>query len=168
MAAVMIHVIPGFYAKYPKNNVCFCRYVWNINCDYCNTHQDAEVCFLPVCRYHILFLGNVEELLQKLDPFCFTYEQVECLSTLIKCRFSGNIVVTNGQVFNNVQRTVCFFFRQTGEWTKSSASRKRISWGKSVECIYWAPAKSQNQRKQVDQSLQKKMNDFERQNKNRK
>ena len=46
-------------------------------------------CLLPNCRYHILLLINVEELLQKLDPLCFTYQHVVCLYTLFKYRFKG-------------------------------------------------------------------------------
>ena len=49
--------------------------------DYCIAHHDDKTCFLPSCKYHILLQGNVEELLKKLDTFCFTYQHVDCLYT---------------------------------------------------------------------------------------
>ena len=71
-------------------------------------HLDAEMCFLPTCRYHSFLLENVVELLKKLDPFCFRYQHVDCLFTLFKYQFIGDIVVKSGQVINNVQRAVYF------------------------------------------------------------
>ena len=52
--------------------------------EYCIAHHDAKMCFSPNCRYHILLLGNVEELLQKLDSLCFTYQHVDFLYTSCK------------------------------------------------------------------------------------
>ena len=51
---------------------------------YCLDHQQGKMYFLPTCRCHILLLGNVEELLQKLDTLCFTYQNVDCIFTLFK------------------------------------------------------------------------------------
>ena len=48
-------------------------------------------------------LGNVEELLQKLDPMILTYQHVDSLYAHFKYRLSGKIVVKSGQVFDNVQ-----------------------------------------------------------------
>ena len=76
--------------------------------DYCIAHHDDKTCYLPSCNYHILLLGNVEELLKKLDTFCFTYQHVECLYTLFKYRFSGKVFAKSGQIFDNVQRAVDF------------------------------------------------------------
>ena len=38
--------------------------------------------FLSACKYHIILLGNVEEVLRKLDTFCFIYQHVDCLYTI--------------------------------------------------------------------------------------
>ena len=33
--------------------------------------NDGRMSFLPNCRYHIILIGNIEVLLQKLDALCF-------------------------------------------------------------------------------------------------
>ena len=82
--------------------------------------------FLPNRRYNLLFLRNFEELLQKLNPFCFTYQQVDCLSTLFKYRFSGNRFVRSGQVFENVQIAVCFNQRNREMDRMPSIAKRRL------------------------------------------
>ena len=78
--------------------------------------------FLPACKYHIILLGNVEELLKKLDTFCFSYQHVDCLYTL----FSGKVLAKSGQVFNNVQRAVDFNQRSNGVDRMPSIAKKRL------------------------------------------
>ena len=56
--------------------------------------------------------------------------------------------------------------KETEEWTESPASPKGAPWEKSLENIYWAPSKKQNERQPVDQSLQTELNKLERQNMN--
>ena len=82
--------------------------------------------FLPACKYHILLLGNVQELLKKLDTFCFTYQHVDCLYTLFKYRFSGKVLAKSGQVFDNVQRAVDFNQRNKGVNRMPSNAKKRL------------------------------------------
>ena len=101
MAAVMLQRIPSFYTNYSKNslllsaNTCE-KYI--VSKEYCIAHHDGKMCFLPDCRYHILIKGDIKELLQKLDAFCFNYQHLACLYTLLrlKYRFSGKIVVQSG------------------------------------------------------------------------
>ena len=102
---------PQFYTKISEKSlfVSANTYEKYIVCkDYCIAHHDDKTCFLPSCKYHIILLGNVEELLKKLDTFCFTYQHVDCLYTLFKYRFSGKVIAKSGQVFDNVQRAVDF------------------------------------------------------------
>ena len=80
--------------------------------------------FLPTCKYIILH-GNVEELLKKLDTFCFTYQHVDCLYTLFKYRLSGKNVAKSGQVFDKVQRAVDFNQRNKGVDRMPSIAKKR-------------------------------------------
>ena len=82
--------------------------------------------FLPSCKYHILLHGNVEELLKKLDTFCFTYQHVDCLYTLFKYRFSGKVIAKSGQVFDNEQRAVDFNHRNKGVDRMPSIAKKRL------------------------------------------
>ena len=120
---------PQFYAKISEKRlfVSATTYEKYIVCkDYCIARQDDKTCFLPACKYHILLLGNVEELLKKLDTFCFTHQYVDCLYTLIKYRFSGKAIAQSGQAFDNVQRAVDFNHRNNGVDRMPSIAKKRL------------------------------------------
>ena len=80
--------------------------------EFCISHHDAKMCFLPNCRYHFFLLVIVEELLQKLNPMCFTHQQVDCVFTVFKYRFNRTFAIKSGQVFDVVQREI--FFNQIG------------------------------------------------------
>ena len=74
MAAVMLQVILSFYTNYSKNSffISANTYEKYIVCkEYCIARHDDKMCFLPNCRYHIILLGNIKELLQNLYAFCF-------------------------------------------------------------------------------------------------
>ena len=94
--------------------------------DYFIAHHNEKTCFLPSCKYHIVLLGNVQELLKKLDSFCFTYQHVDCLYTLFKYRFSGKVIAKSGQVFDNLQRAVDFNQRNKGVYRMPSIAEKRL------------------------------------------
>ena len=129
MAAIMLQTIPSFYTKLSEKSLFISANIYEkyIVCkDYCVAHHDNKTCFLPSCKYHILLLGNVEELLKKLDSFCFTYQHVDCLYTLFKYRFSEKVVVKSGQVFDNVQRAVDFNQRNKGVDRMPSIAKKRL------------------------------------------
>ena len=129
MAAIMLQAKPSFYAKISEKSffISASTYEKFIVCkDYCIAHHDDKTCFLPSCKYHILLHGNVEELLKKLDTFCFTYQHVDCLYTLFKYRFSGKVIAKSGQVFDNVQRAVDFNHRNKGVDRMPSIAKKRL------------------------------------------
>ena len=129
MAAIMLQLIPSFYTKLSEKSrfISANTYEKYIVCkDYCIAHHDDKTCFLPYCKYHILLLGNVEELLKKLDTFCFTYQHVDCLYTLFKYRFSGKVIAKSGQVFDNAQRAVDFNQRNKGVDRMPSLAKKRL------------------------------------------
>ena len=94
--------------------------------DYCIVHHDDKTSSLPLCKCHITLLGEVEELLHKLDTFCFSYQQVDCLYTLLRNRFNGKINASCGNVFDNVQRAISFNQRNRGMDKKSSIAKKRL------------------------------------------
>ena len=130
MAAVMLQVIPSFIAKFSKNSIfnfvkTFVNYI--VSKDYCIAKHDAKICLSHICRYHNLLLGNFEELLQKLDPLCFTFQHVECLYTLVRYQFSGKLVVKCVQVFDDVQKAVYFNQRNRGVDRMPSIPKKRLS-----------------------------------------
>ena len=129
MAAVMLQVIPGFYTNYSKSSVFFSANTHEnyIVCkEYCIARHDDKVCFLPNCRYHIILIGNIKELVQKLDAFCFNYQHVDCLYTLFKYRFSGKNVLKSGQLFDNLQRAVHFNQQSRGVDRMPSIAKKRL------------------------------------------
>ena len=94
--------------------------------EYCIARHDDEMCFLPNCRYHIILIGNIKELLQKLDAFCSNYQHVDCLYTPIKYRLIGKIVIKSGQVFDNLQRAVHFNQQNRGVERMLSIAKKRL------------------------------------------
>ena len=129
MGAIMLQTIPSFYAKNAEKILLISAttYEKNIVCkDYCIAHHNENTCFLPACKYHIVLLGKVQELLKKLDTFCFTYQHVDCLYTLFKYRFSGKVIAKSGQVFDNVQRAVDFNHRNKGVDRMPSIAKKRL------------------------------------------
>ena len=129
MAAIMLQAKSSFYTKLSEKSLLISANTYEkfLVCkDYCIAHHDDKTCFLPACKYHILLIGNVEELLKKLDTFCFTYQHVDCLYTLFKYRFSGNVIAKSGQVFDNVQRAVDFSQRNKGVDRMPSIAKKRL------------------------------------------
>ena len=69
---------------------------------------------------------QIKELLQKLDAFCFHYQHVDCLKTVLKYRFIGKFVVKSGQVFDNLQRAVHFNQQNRGVDRMPSIAKKRL------------------------------------------
>ena len=129
MTAIMLQVIPSFYTKLSEKSLFISAITYKkyIVCkDYCVAHHNDKTCFLTACRYHIIQLGNVEELLKKFDTFCFTYQHVGCLYTLFKYRFCGKVLAESGQVFDNVQRTVDFNQRNKGVDRVPRNAKKRL------------------------------------------
>ena len=129
MAAIMLQSIPSFYAKISEKSlfISATTYEKYIVCkDYCIAHHNEKTCFLPACKYHVVLLGNVQELLKKLDTFCFTYQHVDCLYTLFKYRFSGKVIAKSGQVIDNVQRAVDFNHRNKGVDRMPSIAKKGL------------------------------------------
>ena len=168
MAAIMLQAKPSFYTKLSEKSLFISANSCEkfIVCkDYCIAHHDVKTCFLPACKYHILLLGNVEELLKKLDTFCFTYQHVDCLYTLIKHRFSGKVIAKSGQVFDNVQRAVDFNHRNKGVDRMPSIAKKRLLRKKYKKHLF-SSFQKQKQRRPVVQSLQKELKKLKRLNSN--
>ena len=129
MAAVILQVIPRFYTNFSKNSLFISANTYEkiIVCKkYCIARHDDKMCFLPNCRYHNILIGNIKELLQKLDAFCFNYQHVDCLYTLFKYRFSGKIVLRSRQICDNVQRAVNFNHQSRGVDRMPNIAKKRL------------------------------------------
>ena len=129
MAAIMLQTIPSFYAKISEKSlfISATTYEKYIVCkDYCIAHHHDKTCSLPACKYHIILLGEIEELLHKSDTFCFTHQHVDCLYTLVKYRFNGKITAKSENVFDNVQRAISFNQRNRGVDKLPSTAKKRL------------------------------------------
>ena len=155
----MSQTITSFYTKLSEKGLfisanTYEKYIVCIN--YCIAHHDNKTCFLPVCKYHIILLGNFEELIKKLDTFCFTYQHVNCLYLLFKYRFSGKILAKIGQVFDNLQLAVDSNHRNKGVDRMLNIEKQRLS-RKISESTYSAPFKRQKQRRPVVKCLQKEL-----------
>ena len=129
MAAVMLQVIHSFHKNFSKNSLFISANTYEkhiVSKEYCIARHDDNMCFLPNSRYHIILIGNINELLEKLDAFCFNYQHVVGLYTLLKYRFSGKIVVKSGQLFDKLQRAVRFNHQQRGVERMPSLAKKRL------------------------------------------
>ena len=166
MVAVMLQVIPSFYTNYSKNRLLITANTYEkfiVSKEYCIACHDGKMCFLPNCRYHIILIGNIKDLLQKLDAFCFNYQHVDCLYTFLctasmaklLSRVHNSLLICRGQFIST---------SKTEEWTECPASRKRDSWGKSTKNIRWAPSERPNRRKLLNQCLQTELNKLKRLN----
>ena len=147
MAAIMLRTMPSFYAKNSEKSlfISATTYEKYIVCkDYCFPHHNEKTCFVPACKYHIVLVGNVQELLKNLDTFCFTYQHVDCLYTTFKYRFSGKVIAKSGQVFDNVQRAVDFNHRNKGVDRMPSIAKKRLLRKKYKKTILQLLSKDKN------------------------
>ena len=147
MAAIMLQSIPSFYTIFSEKSlfISASAYEKYIVCkDYCIAHHNDKTCFLPACKNHIILLGIVEELLKKLDTFCFTYQHVDCLYTLFEYRFSGKVFAKSGQVFDNLQRAVDFNQGNKGKDIMPSIAKKRLLRKKVQEAFIQLFSKDKN------------------------
>ena len=125
----MLQTIPSFHTNLSQKVFLVQQKTYKkyIVCkDYCIAHHDDKACSLPSCKYNILLPANVQELLKRLDIFCFTYQHMDCLYTLFKYRFNGKVIAKSEQVFNNVQRAVAFNHRNKAVDRMLSIAKKRL------------------------------------------
>ena len=131
MAAVMMQVVPSFYSVYSAKSLHICANTYEkylVSKVYCVAQHEDSMCTVPNCKYHFLLIEEKDnnDLLQKLDTFCFTYQLVDCLCTLLKYRFDGKIVTKNGQVFDIIVRVVRFNQRHKTVERMPSIAKKRL------------------------------------------
>ena len=132
MAAVKLQVIPLFFIQIIQKTAFLflqtrmkCQF-WVKNTALLATMLRCASCFLLNCIYHILLIGNIKTLLQKMDAFCFNYRQVGCLYTLLKFRFIGKTAVKSGQLFDKLQRAFRFNHQNRGMNRMHSIAKKRL------------------------------------------
>ena len=159
---------PAFTQKFQKSLFISANtYEKYIVCTgYSIAHHDVKTCFLPTCKYHILLLGNVEELLKKLCSLCITYQHVDCLYTLFKINSVEKLLQRGDKclISCNEQLTSITGTRKCRE---CRALQKKDCWRKSSTSIYSAPFKRQKQRRPLAQCLPKESKKLQRPNLNR-
>ena len=166
MAALTLQLIPSFFTSYSKNSLFISANTYEKNNSskvYCTARHDDKMRFLPNSSYHKIWIGNIKNLLQKLNAFCFNYQHVDCLYALFRNRFSAQIVIKSGQLFDNLHTAVNFNLQNRGvdrmpSIAKERLLRKKYSW--------WDPSRRPNRRKLVDQCLQTELNELKRLNLN--
>ena len=131
--------------------------------DYCVASHNDKICSVCKGKFHITLLGNVEELLKKLDRFCFTFQHVDCLCTFFKYRLSGRKIAKSEQVFDNVQRAVDFNHGNEGVDRMPSFAKKRLS-RRKFKKRFLAPFRRQKQRRPLVQCLRKELKKSKRLN----
>ena len=62
---------------------------------------------MEICKFHLVLIGSsLDQILQRLDKYHFTYQIVDCIYTLYKYRFYSNIISSRGEVFNQLNCAV--------------------------------------------------------------
>ena len=127
MEAVMLQVNLSFYTNFSRNSLFLSANTYEkiiVSKEYCIARHNDKICFPTNCRYHNTLIGNIKELLQKLDQFCLYYQHVDCLYTCFGYRFSGKTVVNSGQLFDNAQRAFHFNHQNRGVDRMPSIAKK--------------------------------------------
>ena len=133
MAAVMLQALPSYYSNYSDKSL-FISSSFNkydnllVTNEYCVASHNDSPCTLKNCNYHILLVTHkdVDDILGKLDSYCYLYQRVDCFYTLYKHYFYGNIIAKNGNIFNLVQRAVSFNQGNKGVDRMPSIAKKRL------------------------------------------
>ena len=105
MASAMCQAYPTFYSDYNAKSF-FISVSENfyekfiVTQDYCVSNHSN-------CKFHLILIGSsLDQILQKLDKYHFTYQIVDCIYTLYKHRFYFNIFSSRSEVFNQLNRAV--------------------------------------------------------------
>ena len=96
MAAVLSQEMLSFFKNYSKNSLVVSANTYEnyiVSKEYRIARHGDKMCFLHNCICQIFLIGNIKELLPKMDAFCLNYQHVNCLYTFFKYRFSGKIIV---------------------------------------------------------------------------
>ena len=132
MAAVMCQVLPHLYKKFCEKaqfiSVSVKGYRPYIITSECVVASNNSFCPLNTCRYHIaLISSSTRDLLQKLEDLSYLYQTVDCLYTLYKHQFSGNILEESALVLTQLDRAVQHNYENKFIEKLPSESKKRLS-----------------------------------------
>ena len=109
--------------------------------DYCVSNHSS---FCPVedCNFHLVLIGSsLDQILQRLDKYHFTYQIVDCIYTLYEYRFYSNIISSRGEVFYQLNRAVknnlkCKIPEKLPSVAKKRLLQKKIQKTLSEACVH--------------------------------
>ena len=131
MAAVMCQLLPHFYKKFCEKALFIFVSVKDYR-PYLFTSEYVvalhySFCPLKTFRYHIFLISfSAKDLLQKLEDLSYLYQTVDCLYTLYKHQFFGNILEELGLVFTQLDRAVQHNYENKNVEKLPSVSKKRL------------------------------------------
>ena len=131
-------MIPCFHKKLSENRLSistapYKKYI--VSKEYCIGHHDVGMCFFVHLQIAFILLGNVEELLRKLDPF-FSHMNTWTVSTQCSCIDSMEKSLSKVVKCLLLCKVQSFLSKETDEGTECPVSPKRDSWGKSLEGFF--------------------------------
>ena len=107
----MCQAYPTFYSNYNAKSL-FISVSENfyekfiVTQDYC-VSDHSSFCPVENCEFHLVLIGSsLNQILQRLNKYHFTYQIVGCLYTLYKNRIYFNINSSRGEVFNQLNCAV--------------------------------------------------------------
>ena len=102
----MCQVLPSYFNNlsskcyYFDKHEKFTQYL--VTEQYCVARHN-DFCPIENCKSHIILISDsLEDILEKLDIFFYTYQTVDCLYTLFKHQFYNTVVIRKGNVFNQL------------------------------------------------------------------
>ena len=130
-ATAMCQAVPSFYSDYCQKSLFI-----SVSSDFYEKYivtQDyfvsihSSYCSLENCNFPILLIGSsFDQILQRLGNFRFTFQIIDCLYTLYKYRFYSNVILSTGEVFNQLDCTVHHNLRWKGAEEIPSVAKKRL------------------------------------------
>ena len=140
MAAAVCQALPSFYSYYCQKSLFISvssdLYEKYIVTNYFCVSTHISYCSLENCKFHILLIGSTfDQLLPRFGNFHFTYQIINCLYTLYKYRFYSNVILSVGEVFNQLDRAVHHNLKWKGAEKMPSVAKKRLL-RKKFKCHY--------------------------------
>ena len=137
MVDKMFQLLPSSFEKYNRNCLFVSIYQENINKFLITSNYSVAIhkdfCSVEKCTYHILLYSEEgpESLLKKLNGSTFLYQHVDCVFTLYKFRFYGNIVRKNGEIIDELEKAVKYieshkYLEKCPSITKKRLLRKKF------------------------------------------
>ena len=111
MASALCQAYPTFYSYYNAKSLFISVsenfFEWfNVTQDY-SVSNHLSFCPVENCKFQLVLIGSsLDQILQRLDKYPFTYKLDDCIYTLYKNRFYSNIISSRGEVFIQLNRAV--------------------------------------------------------------